>query len=113
MLLELARPLSFILSILSLYPVLVSAFFVPGTHWQERLGMAVLYIALAACICFMSGLLFAWPTRTVPATGQPLLTTLPVRLFFWAMTAMTILFAVSWYLEEFYLPMLRHDCCRP
>ena len=117
MLLELARPLSFILSILSLYPVMFSAFFVPGTHWQERLATALLYIALAACICFMSGLLFSWPSRANPeaanpGSGQSLMSTLPVRFFFWAMTAMTILFAVSWYLEEYYLPLIRHDCCR-
>jgi hypothetical protein len=118
MLLELARPLSFIASMLSLYPVLVSAFFVPGSHWEERLGFALLYVALAACICFASGILFAWPVRSgpesaAPDAGQGLLSTLPVRLFFWAMTAMAILFAVSWYLEEYYLPLLRHDCCRP
>jgi hypothetical protein len=96
---------------LSLYPVLGSAFFVPGSQWQERLGMALLKVALAACISFASGLLFSWPTRT--QAGQPLLETLPVRLFFWAMTGMALLFALSWYLEVYYLPWLRHDCCRP
>jgi len=50
MLLELARPLSFFLSMLSLYPVLVSAFFVPGSRWEERLVGALLRIALAGCM---------------------------------------------------------------
>lgn len=58
MLLELARTASFFLSLLSLYPVLMSAFFIPGTHWQERLAMALLRVVLAACICFASGLFF-------------------------------------------------------
>ena len=61
MLLELARPLSFFLGMFSLYPVMLSAFFVPGAHWEERLEMALLRVALAACICFASGLLYAWP----------------------------------------------------
>jgi hypothetical protein len=112
MLLELARTLSFFLSILSLYPVLVSAFFVPGSRWQERLEMALLYIALAACVCFVSGLLFSWPSAENP-DGERLMSTLPVRLFLWAMAGMAILFAVSWYLEEYYVPLLRHDCCKP
>jgi hypothetical protein len=113
MLLELSRTLSFFLSILSLYPVLMSAFFVPGSRWEERLALALLNTALAGCVCFASGLLFSWPTQANPDAGQPLMSTLPVRLFFWAMTAIGILFAVSWYLEEYYLPLIRHDCCRP
>jgi hypothetical protein len=112
MVLELSRALSFFLSILSLYPVLTSAFFVPGSHWQDRLAMSLLRIALAACVCFISGLLFSWPSPANPA-GQSLTSTLPVRMFLWTLTGMAILFAVSWYLEEYYLPLLPHRCCRP
>jgi hypothetical protein len=113
MLLELARPLSFFLSMLSLYPVLTSAFFVPGSRWEERLEMALLRVVLAACFCFSSGLLYAWHSRTDPAASEPLLATLPVRLFFWAIAGMAILFVLSWWLDAYYVPMLRHDCCRP
>jgi hypothetical protein len=113
MLLELARPLSFFVSILSLYPVMMNAFFVPGTRWEERLWMALLRVAFAACICFSSGLLYSWPSHTTPASAEPLMATLPVRLFFWAVGAMTLLFALSWWLEAYYVPMLRHGCCRP
>lgn len=112
MLLELGRTLSFILSLLSLFPVLVSAFFEPGNRWQDRLAVIALNITLAFCVCFASGLLFSWPARTNPDAGQPLMSTLPVRLFFWAMAGMAVLFAVSWYLEAYYLPLIRHDCCR-
>jgi hypothetical protein len=112
MLLELGRTFSFFLSLLSLFPVLVSAFFEPGSRWQDRVAAIVLNIALAACICFSSGLLFSWPSRTNPDAGQPLLSTLPVRMFFWAMAGMAVLFALSWYLEAYYLPLIRHDCCR-
>ncbi len=41
MLLEIGKALSFILSLLSLYPIVLSAFFVPGTHWEERLSLSL------------------------------------------------------------------------
>jgi hypothetical protein len=117
MLLELLRPLSFFLSMLSLYPVLLSAFFVPGTQWEERLEMALLRVALSACICFASGLLYARPvsrhSHAGPKAAEPLLSTLPVRLFFWVIGGLALLFALSWWLDVYYVPMLRHDCCRP
>lgn len=114
MLLELLRPLSFFFSMLSLYPVMLSAFFVPGTHWEERLWMALLRVAFSACICFASGLLYSWHAgpQASPTASEPLLSTLPVRLFFWGVGGMAILFVLSWYLETYYIPMIRHDCCR-
>jgi hypothetical protein len=111
MLLELTRALSFFLSILSLFPVLGSAFFVPGSHWQERLAMSLMYVALAVCLCFASGLLFAWPSPANPH-GQSLTSTLPVRMLLCALGGMAVLFAISWYLEEYYVPLLPHPCCR-
>ncbi len=113
MILELARPLSFFLSMLSLFPVLSSAFFVPGSRWEDRLEMALVRVALAACICFSSGLLYAWHPRTVPAAAEPLLSTLPVRLFYWTIAGMAILFAITWWLDTYYVPLLHHGCCRP
>ena len=113
MILELLRPLSFFLSILSLYPVMLSAFFVPGTRWEERLATALLRVALAACVCFTSGLLYAWHSRTSPEVQESILSTLPVRLFFCAIGGMVVLFALSWWLDAYYVPMLRHGCCRP
>ncbi len=110
MLLELARPLSFFLSILSLYPVMLSAFFEPGTRWEERLEMALVRVGVAACVCFGSGMLYAW--RPGAGAGEPLLSTLPVRLFFWEMGGTVVLFVVSWWLDAYYVPLLRHDRCR-
>jgi hypothetical protein len=106
MFLELGKALSFLISILSLYPVALSAFFVPGSRWQERLTMSLLRIAFAACACFASGLLFSLPSPANPETGQSLMSTLPVRMFFWALMGMTVLFVLSWYLEEYYVPLL-------
>jgi cation transport ATPase len=105
MLLEAGKALSFMLSILSLYPVIVGAFFVPGTHWEERLSMALAKIALAACVCFASGLFFAYPPRG-HGKGDALLRTLPVQMFFWTVAGVAVLFALSWYLETYYVPLL-------
>ena len=107
MLLELLRPVSFFLSMLSLYPVLVSAFFVPGTRWEERLWMALLRLAVAGCLCFASGLLYR------QEEGGKLLATLPVRLFFCGAGGMMVLFCLSWWLDTYYIPLLQHGCCRP
>jgi hypothetical protein len=111
MLLELLRPVSFLLGLLSLYPVLLSAFFEPGTHWQERLEMALLRVVLSACLCLASGMLFARHPEFGEAP-QPVLKTLPMRIFLWALAGMIVLFVVSWYLNEYYVPMASRDCCR-
>lgn len=116
MLLELARPLSFFLSMLSLYPVIASAFFVPGTRWEERLSMALLRVTMAACVCIASGILYSLPEPRIgaePQTSEPLLSTLPVRLFFCAIGGMSLLFLLSWWLDTYYVPLLHHGCCRP
>jgi len=104
--LDLGKAVALILSILSLYPVMLSAFFVPGARWEDRLAMSLLRILLAACVCFASGLLFALHPRPSLRNLGTLMSTLPVRLFLWAMLAMAALFIVSWYLEEYYLPMM-------
>ncbi|HEY1903479.1 MAG TPA: hypothetical protein VGG56_13670 [Terracidiphilus sp.] len=117
MLLELLRPLSFFVSMLSLYPIMLKAFFVPGTRWEERLVMALLRMVFAACICFASGILYA---RSAPGvshgrsgSGEALLSTLPVRLFLCATGGMTLLFALSWWLEAYYVPLLHQGYWRP
>ncbi len=102
MLLEIGKAVSFFTSILSLYALLESAFLVPGTRWEERLAGSLLRIAVAGCVCFASGLLF----RSSEQTHPPVIQTLPVRLFFWALAGMTVLFFLSWYLEEYYVPLL-------
>ncbi len=100
---ELGKAVSLCASILSLYAASFSAFFVPGTRWEERLYLAFSHIAIAACICFASGLIFAQEPHT--KYGNSLLHTLPVQLFFCGVAAMTILFVVSWYLTVYYIPL--------
>ncbi len=106
MFLEIGRGLSFILSILSLYAVLEGAFFIPGSDWLERLNLSLLRIAIAACACFASGILFALPRVKHAESDMPITSTLPVQMFFWAMAGVAILSVVSWYLEVYYVPLL-------
>jgi hypothetical protein len=105
-LLEIGKLVSLLLSILSLDAVLASAFFMPGAGWDERLLNSLLRIVLAGCVCFASGLLFNARGHEDAGAGSDILRTLPVRLFFWALAGMALLFALSWYLEEYYVPMI-------
>jgi cation transport ATPase len=98
--LELAKAISLSVCILSLYWATISAFFVPGSQWRERLWMAFFKLLAAAAICFYSGMVFSWPSKTNPTAFQRLTSTLPVRLFFWAFACIVLLFALSWYLSE-------------
>jgi len=109
MLLELGKALSFFLSILSLYRVAISAFFVPGSQWQERLSITIARLLISACVSLASGLLFCWPSRSNPDAGQSLVSTLPVQLFLWGATAIVLFFAALWYLRCGG-PFSGHDC---
>jgi hypothetical protein len=106
MLREIGKAVSFILSILSLYPLIVSAFFVPGTSWGDRLSMSMGRIGIAACFCFASGLFFQRQPRWQGDPGEPLLRTLPVRMFLWTLAGVAVLFLLSWYLDAYYVPLL-------
>jgi hypothetical protein len=107
MLLQIGKAISFILSLLSLHALLVSAFFIPGSLWEDRLLAALSSLTFSGCICFASGLLFSMPDKESPRRVRPhLMETLPVRIFFWAAGATAILFVISWYLETYYVPLL-------
>jgi hypothetical protein len=103
MVLEIGKALSFFASIFSLYMLMGSAFFVPGSSWQDRLVASLARIALAACVCFGSGILFREDAiQHSPESNSPLTGTLPVRLFLWSVLAMGLLFAGSWFLATCY-----------
>jgi hypothetical protein len=101
-LLDLGRAVSLALSIISLYALMDSAFFIPGTRWEERLVASSARIGFAACVCFASGILFRHSTDP----EVPLTRTLPVRLFLWTLLGISLLFAISWYLDVYYVPLL-------
>jgi hypothetical protein len=107
MLLETAKILSFFASILSLCALMQSAFFIPSSTWQDRLLASLVRIALAGCLCFASGILFREKEERHTPEAHPSLTrTLPVRLYFWSLLAMALLFLLSWFLETYYVPYI-------
>jgi hypothetical protein len=101
LLLDLSRIVSFAMSILSLCALLDTAFFVPATRWEDRLVASVARIGFAGCVCLISGLLFHSCEPKVPLAH-----TLPVRLFVWALFGFALLFALCWYLDAYYVPLL-------
>jgi hypothetical protein len=96
--LDLAKATTFFASLLSLYWTALSAFFLPGLHWQDRLLLALARLSLTAALCLFSALIFGLPTRTHPDAHLPLTSTLPLQLFFWAAPILALLFLASWYL---------------
>lgn len=104
---QIAKFIALALSILSLCALLGHAFFVPGSGWQDRLLDSLSMLGLAASVCFASGLIFEIPDRKFdPEPTTPLLRTLPVRLFFWAAGLMTVLFLLSWFLADDFMPLI-------
>ena len=105
MILDIARALSFFLSLLSLFPVVGSAFFIPGTRWEDRMVLALARVGLAGCVCLLSGILFAKPWQS-DHSAERLLATLPVRVYLWTVASVAVLFALSWYFDAEFVPLL-------
>jgi drug/metabolite transporter (DMT)-like permease len=104
---ELAKAAALILTILSIYALLGSAFFVTGSTWQHRILSSLETLTMTGCVCFASGLLFNLTTRPTRGHNNPPLTrTLPVQLFFWSLGGAVLMFLLSRYLEVFYVPLL-------
>lgn len=102
MLLDLTKALSFFACIVVVYHAAIHTFFVPGAKWEERLALALLKLALAACVCFLSGMVFTFPARTNPDRALALTATLPVRFFFWSAAGILVLFLGSWYFSDLF-----------
>lgn len=105
--LDLLKAISFFVDIVLLYGVAISAFFVPGSQWEERLDLAMFRLAVAAGSCALSGLLFRAGSRG----GQSFFSTLPVQLFFWGLGAIAILFICGWYLDSYPCTMAASRNC--
>ena len=104
---ELAKVAALILTILSIYALLVSVFFVPGSPWQHRLLTSFETLAMTGCVCFASGLLFQLTSQSAKGQEEPPVTrTLPVQLFFWSLGATVLMFLLSRYLEVYYIPTI-------
>ena len=105
--LPIAKFVAMALSILSLCLLMTHAFFVPGSLWADRLLDALGVLGLSGGVCFASGFLFEIPNRKFdPEPTPPLLRTLPVRLFFWGSGIIALMFLLSWFLAEYFVPMI-------
>lgn len=100
MFLDLAKAVAFFFCILVVCRTALYTFFVPGIHWRERLIYALVYLAFAACVCLLSGIVFTLPVRANPDRNQPLAQSMPVRLYLWSLVGISILFVLSWYLAD-------------
>jgi hypothetical protein len=101
MLLEVARPVTLIFCILSLYSVFDAAFLVPSIDMRQRICDSLALLAVAAITSLISGLIFRDSTHESDAGRTRLAATLPMQVFCWAASTMLVLFVVSWYLETY------------
>ena len=99
MLVEVAKPVTLVFCILSLYAVFSSAFLDLSIDLHQRLCESLLRLALAAVISMMSGLIFRDATSEPCAHTTKITATLPVQLFCWASSVMLVMFVLSCYLE--------------
>jgi hypothetical protein len=96
MLLEVAKPIALLLCMLSLWCVFYTAFLVPANDLEQRIWDSLVLLSLAAGICLTSGMIFCEPAKPGSLTS-----TLPIRMFCWAVGLMAAWFLVSWYLETY------------
>jgi hypothetical protein len=96
---EVAKPVALVFCILSLYALFNAAFLSLSIDMHQRICDSLSRLALAAAVCWISGLIFSDAYQDGAPAVRRLTTTLPVRLFCWASVAMLVLFVVSWYLE--------------
>jgi hypothetical protein len=98
MLQEAVKPVALALCLLSLCAVFFTAFLFPASGLEQRIWDSTVLLSLAAGICLASGMIFREPTRD---GVEPVIQTLPVRVFCWATAVMVALFVASWYLETY------------
>lgn len=103
MFLDVAKPVALLLCILSLLAAFRAAFLVPASEFSVRIHDGVALLLLSAGVSILGGLLFR-ESAAAERTPTTLTGTLPMQVFCWGATVMLILFAVSWYLETYYLP---------
>jgi hypothetical protein len=108
-LLELAKPIALLLSLLSLYAVFHTLFFSvedphpflqPHQAFRDRIIDSLLLLTLSAGISLLGGFIF----REAEPDPHPSLTaTLPLQIFYWATGIMIALFFLAWFVETHYI----------
>jgi uncharacterized membrane protein YdcZ (DUF606 family) len=103
MLLELARPVTLLASMLSLLAVFHTAFLGAETDFHQRLYDSLGALLLAAGFSLISGLVFAQrgSAHLIKHSNRELsiAETFPMLVFFWTTGVMLAIFLLAWYLE--------------
>jgi hypothetical protein len=107
MLLELGKFGSLLLALLCLCAVFRSAFLMPEAGLTDRLIDAVKMLLVAAGICWGSGWLFHRWDLSVGIKNSSIVSSFPMKVFWWALLLIVVLFVLSAYLEGYYLPLRR------
>ncbi len=105
MLLELGKFVSLLAGIVSLHAVFYTAFLAPATGLRERVFQSLDMLTLACGVCLVSGLIFQRWDRKAGIEHSSIAASLPMRIFWWFSGVVVLMFAASWYLEEYYLPL--------
>lgn len=103
MLLELARPVTLLCSLLSLLAVFHTVFLGAETDFSQRMYDAVGVLLLATGFSLLSGMTFL-PGRAIGTPDSQhraakILETFPMRVFFWSTGVMLMILLVARYLE--------------
>jgi hypothetical protein len=105
MLLELARPVTLLASMISLLAVFHTAFLGSEADFSQRVYDAVEMLLIAAGVSLISGLCFLEGGRRRKAgdpyrfDGMRIAETFPMQVFCWTTGIMVALFLLAWYLE--------------
>jgi|ERR1700690_91407 hypothetical protein len=105
MILELSKFVSLLAGIVSLHAVFYTAFLAPVEGLRERVFESLDMLVLAAAICFASGLIFQGWDRKTGVHNSSILASLPMKIFWWFSGVVGVMFATSWYIEAYYLPL--------
>ncbi len=107
MLLELGKFGSLLLSLLCLFAVFHSAFLMQEAGLIDRLINAMKMMLVAGAICWGSGWIFHRWDLTVGIKNSSIVSSLPMKVFWWALVLIFILFVLSGYFEYYYMPLRR------
>jgi hypothetical protein len=105
MFLELGKFVSLLAGIVSLHAVFYTAFLAPMNGLRERVFDSLDMLILACGLCVVSGIIFREWDRKVGITGSTIAASLPMRIFWWFSGVVLVMFATSWYLQVYYLPL--------
>jgi hypothetical protein len=105
MLLELGKFGSLLLALLCLCFVFHVAFLVQEPQLSNRLVDAAKMLLVAGGICWGSGWIFHRWDLTVGIKNSSIASTLPMKVFWWALLLLFVLFGLSAYFEYYYLPL--------